>query len=257
MQLDQVLYHYFETAAAAATIETISIGLGYTAVTTSGGGIGVAYTYFHSKHSCHFVPDFQHCEGRSGLALLESIRSDKPLHRSVALAAINAFNHPAAIQLPEDSKNIALFDRLGIGPDKRIAMVGYFGPLIKKFKARGAVLEILDESRSLGRKNDFYRLLSDWAEILFLTSTSILNNTCEDILSSTGQEVKVVMLGPSTPMVAAAFEHLPVHLLAGTVPLDRERVLKAVRHGQGTPVIQKFSRKVYLEMLPEASARET
>ena len=246
--LDTFLYEHFKEAAAAAIIDCISIGLGYTAVTTTAGGIGVAYSYFKSKHSCQFLPDFQDCEGRSGLTLLEGIRSAEPLHRSVALAAINAFNHLAASKLPEDTHNIALFDRLGIGSASRVAMVGYFGPLIKKFESRGADLKILDESRNLGRVTDFYDILSDWAEVLFLTSTSILNNTCEEILAQLGQDVKTVMLGPSTPLVAEAFAHLPVDMLAGTVPVDKEKVLRAIRHGQGTPVIQKYSRKVFLEL---------
>ena len=248
MKLNSLLYAHLRKEAAATKIDVISIGLGYTAVSTSAGGIGVAYSYFKSKRSCHFVPDFGDCEGRSGLALLEHIRSDQPLHRSVALAAVNAINHGFASRLPEDSRNIAMFDRFGIGQASRVAMVGYFGPLIKKLEKRGAVLKILDDSRSLGSKEDFYRSLGDWAEVLFLTSTSILNGTCEEILARVGKDVKTVMLGPSTPMVAEAFRHLPVHLLAGTVPLDRDNVLKAVRHGQGTPVIQKYSRKVYLEL---------
>jgi len=110
MSLNTFLYEHFKRAAAAAIIDCVSIGLGYTAVTTDAGGIGVAYSYFKSKRSCQFLPDFQDCEGRSGLTLLEGIRSEEPLHRSVALAAINALNHRAAIQLTEDSHNIALFD---------------------------------------------------------------------------------------------------------------------------------------------------
>jgi uncharacterized protein len=50
-------------------------------------------------------------------------------------------------------------------------------------------------------------------------------------------------------MVADAFEHLPVHMLAGTVPVDKERTLKAIRHGMGTPVLHKHSRKVFLELI--------
>ncbi|MBT8370694.1 MAG: hypothetical protein KJO34_07010, partial [Deltaproteobacteria bacterium] len=57
-----------------------------------------------------------------------------------------------------------------------------------------------------------------------------------------------VMLGPSTPMVKEAFEHLPVHMLAGTVPINKEKILKAVRHGMGTPVLHKFSRKSFLKL---------
>ena len=81
-----------------------------------------------------------------------------------------------------------------------------------------------------------------------LTSTSLLNNSTEEILANIGQNVKSVMLGPSTPMVADAFEHLPVHMLAGTVPLDKEMTLKAIRHGMGTPVLHKHSRKVFLQI---------
>ena len=53
------------------------------------------------------------------------------------------------------------------------------------------------------------------------------------------------MIGPSTPLVAAAFAGLPVHVLAGTVPVDMTGTFKAIRHGRGTPVLQKFARKVY------------
>ena len=47
-------------------------------------------------------------------------------------------------------------------------------------------------------------------------------------------------------MVAEAFAHLPVRMLAGTVPLDKDNIIKAVRHGMGTPVLHKFSRKSFL-----------
>jgi hypothetical protein len=49
-------------------------------------------------------------------------------------------------------------------------------------------------------------------------------------------------------MVAEAFDHLPVHMLAGTVPLDKENIIKAVRHGMGTPVLHRFSRKSFLSL---------
>jgi uncharacterized protein (DUF4213/DUF364 family) len=84
---------------------------------------------------------------------------------------------------------------------------------------------------------------------MLLTSTSILNQTTEEILANVSDNVKTVMLGPSTPMVATAFEHLPVHMLAGTVPIEKEKTLKAVRHGLGTPVLHKFSRKSFLSLL--------
>jgi uncharacterized protein (DUF4213/DUF364 family) len=60
------------------------------------------------------------------------------------------------------------------------------------------------------------------------------------------------MMGPRTPLVAEAFTGLPVDILVGTVPIDSEGIFKAVRHGKGTPALQRFSRKVYL-LLPGLS----
>ena len=101
----------------------------------------------------------------------------------------------------------------------------------------------------MGQKEDFYTKLSSLADVLILTSTSILNNTTEEILQHASHKVKTIMLGPSTPMVAAAFEHLPVHILAGTVPLDKDNTLKAIRHGMGTPVLHKYSHKAFLQLI--------
>jgi hypothetical protein len=37
-------------------------------------------------------------------------------------------------------------------------------------------------------------------------------------------------------------------MLAGTVPLDKENIVKAVRHGMGTPILHRFSRKSYIAL---------
>lgn len=246
MRLNTQLFELFSEKAHTIPVDVISIGLGYTAVTTSDGGIGIAYTYYESKKACSVLQNYEDYEGKPAPGLLAGINSTDPLHRSLALAFINALNHKDAALLPQDPANQVLFDTFGLSAGARVAMVGYFGPLVKKFKERKVDLEIIDESRGLGQKDKFFERLQGWADVLFLTSTSILNNTTEEILSHLGGNVKTVLLGPSTPMVAKSFDHLPVHMLAGTVPMQKENVLKAVRHGQGTPFIQKFSQKCYL-----------
>jgi uncharacterized protein (DUF4213/DUF364 family) len=249
MELNERLYNLFINKAEKVDIEIISIGLGYTAVTTSDGGVGLAYTYFKDKTSCVLLNRVVDYEGRQASELLESIKSENTIERSMALALINALNYDQALKLPEDKKNQILFDFFKIGRETRVAMVGYFGPLVDMLQHRNAQLEILDESRKLGQEDEFYNKLGNWAQVLFLTSTSILNNTTEIILWHAHPDIKTVMLGPSTPMIGAAFEHQPVHMLAGTVPIDQEKILKAIRHGMGTPVLHKFSRKSYLKLI--------
>ncbi|MGD9300668.1 MAG: DUF364 domain-containing protein, partial [Desulfobacterales bacterium] len=223
-------------------------GLGYTAVSLSDGGIGLSYTHFEDKKSCMLLNQHIDYEGQPAVGLLEKIKSDHPLERSMALALVNALNYKAALEYPEDKKNQIMFDKFKIGAGSRVAMVGFIGPLVELLKQKRASVEVLDTSRNMGQKQNFYTQLGNWADVLILTSTSILNNTTEEILQHVSSKVKTVMLGPSTPMVAAAFQHLPVHMLAGTVPIDKENILKAIRHGMGTPVLQKFSRKSFLSL---------
>lgn len=187
-------------------------------------------------------------EGQSADQLLTKIKSENTVERSMALALINALNYDNALNLPEDHDNKIMFEKFEIGQGRRVAMVGYFPPLVRIFEALGVSLEILDISRGLGQKEDFYNKLKNWAQVILLTSTSVLNNSTEEILAHAGEKAKTVMIGPSTPMVPEAFEHLPVHMLAGTVPVDQEKTLKAIRHGMGTPVLHKHSRKVFLNI---------
>ncbi len=250
MELNNRLYNLFFDKARKVEVDILSIGLGYTAVTTSDGGIGLAYTYFQDKTSCVLLNRAVDYENRPCSELLECINGENTIERSMALALVNALNYDRALKLPEDSKNQILFKKFNIGKGRRVAMVGYFGPLVDVLKQRQANLEILDESRKLGQEKEFYQKLRNWADVLFLTSTSILNNTAETILGQAHADIKTAMLGPSTPMIGEAFSHLPVHMLAGTVPLDKEMILKAIRHGMGTPVLHKFSRKSYLHCNP-------
>lgn len=249
MNLNTRLYEIFLDQAQNVTVEILSLGLGYTAVTTSDGGIGLSYTYFGDKKSCMVLNKHIDYEGKSADQLLEKINSDNTVERSMALALINALNYNDALNLPEDDNNNIMFEKFNIGRGRRVAMVGYFGPLVRHFEEMGVSAEILDTSRGLGQKEEFYNKLKNWAQVLLLTSTSVLNNSTEEILANVGENVKTVMLGPSTPMAADAFEHLPVHMLAGTVPTDKEKTLKAIRHGMGTPVLHKYSRKVFLDIL--------
>ncbi|MGB8427737.1 MAG: DUF364 domain-containing protein, partial [Desulfobacterales bacterium] len=234
--------------AAETTVAMLSIGLGYTAVSTADGGLGLSYTSFENKAGCMAVGNKENYENAPALDLLRLITATNPIHRSMALALVNALNHRRALALPEDRSNETLFDLLGIGRGTRVAMAGYFGPLIAKLEKRAADLEVSDTGRRIGDPRVFAKKLGQWAQVFIMTSTTILNDTADGLLAKVGPEVRVVMMGPSTPMLPEAFSGLPVDVLAGTVPVDADGIFKAVRHGKGTPALQRFARKVYLRL---------
>ena len=80
-----------------------------------------------------------------------------------------------------------------------------------------------------------------------MTATTLLNDSAEELLLATGPGVRSVIMGPSTPLVPAAFAHLPLTALAGIVTCDAVAVEKAVRHGAATPGMKPYVRKVYCD----------
>ena len=246
--LNRLLYDLFIEKAESVTIDCLSIGLGYTAVTTSDGSMGLSGTYFAGKKPASLNRGYVDPEGRRADGLLINILQEDMVKRSMAIALINALNYRNALSMPESPGNRFLLESLNPEGRKHVAMVGMFRPLIRIFEEQQMALEIFDETLNLGEKNTFYDKLSNWADILIMTSTCILNNTTEEILEHTGNHVRTMILGPGTPMMKAAFSHLPIHVLAGAVPVEKEKVQKAIRHGAGTPVIKQFCRQCFLNI---------
>ncbi len=249
MELNRKLHDVMRPAADAVTVEQICMGIGYTAVVTSDGDIGVAYTYFDAKSGCCLVQNYQDFEGRPAGELLALIQHPDPLERSMALALINALNRSRAERLPDDKQNTLLYDALDIRAGRKVSMVGYIKPTAGALETMGAQVDVIDEFRQMGDKDRFLHNLETWADAALITSTTILNNTIESILDRVGENVRVALLGPSTPMVAEAFEHRPmVKALAGIVSDRVDPVLKTVRHGLGTRYLHRHSRKVTLTL---------
>jgi len=245
MELNRKLIECMATAADGVTIDQVVIGLGYTAVITSDGDIGLAATGVAMPGSCCGSLDIEDFETRPAVDLLQKIAEDDPMVRTMALALINALNRRRSLQMPEDPGNAILFNRFNILGGARVAMVGYFPPLVRLLESRKVPLAVIDDARGIGDKEDFYQKLHGWADVLLMTATSIINQTTETILSHCRPGLKSILLGPTTPMVPEAFTHLPIHMLAGTAVTDRAQALKHVRHGGGARSLKPVSRKIY------------
>jgi uncharacterized protein (DUF4213/DUF364 family) len=249
MELNRKLHDAMLPMAAPLKVEQICMGIGYTAVVTSNGRIGTAYTYIDAKSDGCMIRDYEDFEGRPARDLLALIHHPEPLKRSMALALINALNGERAEQLPEDKQNRLLFDALDIRAGTNVCMVGYIKPTVGVLESMGARVDVIDEFRQVGDKDRFLQKLTTWADAALLTSTTILNNTLESFLDRVGEKVRVALLGPSTPMVAEAFAHRPmVKALAGIALQRIDPVLKTVRHGLGTRHLHHHCRKVTLSM---------
>jgi len=233
-------------AAQGCAVGEVSIGLGYSAVTTDDGRMGFCYTMIDRTGSCTHVRRFHDFDGGPATALLDYVRSDDTLERSMGIALVNALNEPAAVAMPRDVGAATGFvAQFGVTEGTRIAMVGFFGPVISGLKKLGAELSVLDRTHGMGDEATFLAELEAWPEVLVLTATSMINDTFDRILEHVGDGVKVVVMGPSTPMIPGVYAGTPVRMLAGMVPVVKDKAMAVIRQGGGTPELSPHSQKVY------------
>ena len=222
------------------------LGLGYTAVLLSNGQLGIAFTFLDDLGcGCSLFEGRRPLAGKPAEELLQGFDSDHPLDSALALACANAlFNTPDKYYTEGAS-----ITQLGFRPDDRVGMVGHFSPIVGKIKDQVAAIDIFERQ---GRPDEGIHSFEQAAEILpqcdiaMVTSTTIINNTVDEVLALVGQCREVVMLGTSTPMNKAAFVGTPVTLLSGISVTDAAAIMQAVSEGGGTPAIRPFSNKVNL-----------
>jgi uncharacterized protein (DUF4213/DUF364 family) len=244
--LVDMLFEAFEVPAAAAQIATTTIGLGYTAVETTAGDLGLSYTMVGGSACSALQRAYRDFDGAQALDLLQCVRSDDTLERSLGIALVNALNQRRASAMLQDAAPGGAFMRdLDIRPGVRVAMVGYFPPVVARLETAGAEVDVLDRDLEMGNETRFLRRIEVWPDVLVVTATTILNGSFELFMDHVGPGVRVIVLGPTTPMVPEAYEAFPIDMLGGMVAVDNDRVVSAVRQAALTPAIQKHCRKVY------------
>jgi uncharacterized protein (DUF4213/DUF364 family) len=232
--------------AEQTAVEQLVLGLGYTAVLLEDGGAGLAYTWGDKSSTCSHERGWGDAEGAPASGLLDLLLADGGLQRSVGMAAANALNHAAAIQLPEDDGPAgSLVRQLDITSGTRVSMVGFFAPVVRVLRELGAELDVVDDAKGMGERHVFGERLREQAEVLIVTSTALLGGTADGLLAAVAATTRVAMLGPTTPLVPEVFDETRVELLAGMVPRDVAGVLRTVRHGGGTRDFSRYCRKVY------------
>jgi len=162
-------------------------------------------------------------------ALAKLSLSSKILEASIGVAAINSL-------LPiDESLCIDLNAEEEIrfrGEGKRVAVIGHF-PFVKGLRAVAQTLWVF-ELPGRSRPGDFtgneIETLLPQAEVVAITSTTLINHTLGSILSLTAPDAYKIMLGPSTPLSALLFDY-GFDALSGSIVIDRNQVINCISQG--------------------------
>jgi len=214
-----------------APVQHVLIGAFWTAVvveTTQGPCCGLASAMRPAEHHGGFpVRDAGDLTRHSALELAALLRSDSLLEASVGLATVNALLPVDETRCTEANAQDIVLER---GAGRRVAVVGHF-PFVTRLRQVAAHCDVLELRPRPGDlpADDATRILPQ-ADVVALTSTSLINHTCDDLLPLCRPDAFVVMMGPSTPLWPGLFA-LGGDVLSGSRVTDIETVLRVA--GQG------------------------
>ncbi len=228
--LRDLLYQIPEELVA----KKVSVGVFWTAV--EGLRMGLASTMAEGHpHVNSPVREAGRLEGKPLRELAKLLFEGSTLEASIGLAALNA-------GFPLDEKKLKegnAFDILLVKAEgKRTAIVGHF-PFVEELKKSAKelwVLELKPREGDLEAKYAFEILPQ--AEVIGITSTTLINRTFEEILRLCSPKSFKMLIGPSTPLNPFLFE-LGVDALSGAIVINKEKVYKYILQGATFKQIHK------------------
>lgn len=155
------------------------------------------------------------------------VRSPETLRASIGLAAYNALLERDETAWVELNASQVILDH---GAGGRVAIIGHF-PFIEQVRRAAETCWVLElHPRPGDLPADRADELLPQADVVAITSTSLINHTFDDLIHLCCDDALVIMLGPSTPLSPALFGN-GVDVLSGTVVEDAGRVTRSIAQG--------------------------
>ncbi len=166
-------------------------------------------------------------------------------HRIKLIAYYNAVFNPHVIP----DAHLDIFSHTDFRKAGRIVMIGFFRSLVNKFDTAGIpvkVFDLSDDDERLTPLNILNDSLSG-ADTVIITSTSLVNNTFQELFRHIRPDANVFMLGPSTILHPVLFNLSQVKAIYGmSFKPDDQRVLSVIADGGGTRQFMEYTGKVCL-----------
>lgn len=223
------------TLKTDAPVRDVRVGAFWTAVVVErpGEGLccGLASTTGQDEAHHHGRPLVRQAGDlleRGALELTNLAQSDSQMERAIGLATINALlprNERAWVELNAEH----VIRERGVG--KRVVIVGHF-PFTCRLRSQVGKLSVLElhpidpEDLPADRAQE----VIPEADVVAITSTSLINDTFDGLISLCRPDAFVLMLGPTTPLSAVLFDH-GADMVSGTLVEDIDTVLRGVSQG--------------------------
>ncbi len=220
-----------------------AIGVGLCGVSLDNGKAGVAYTDRKSiPWGCSLYDELPKA-GAPVEDFIEMSNSSDVLMNALGMATINACVNDG------NYENGDVMEAVNLSKDDVMGMIGYFDPMVSGIKRQLKTLYIFEKERTLttwpqkALSPDQIPDLIPACDVLLISATTVMNKSFDDILKYAKTD-RIILLGPSTPMLPEAFPEVKV--FGGTTV--NAAALKTIAHGGGTRNLykEKVGKKVIL-----------
>ncbi len=210
----------------------------FCAVTLADGSTGLAYALLGDTPGRLQSLDLAALTGRDAITLADGLTGGDPGVRSMALAAVNALTRHLfdAARFTPDFATDSL-GSLGITPSDRLGMIGFFPPLVRRARERAIPLTVLELKAELVQEVDGLSVTLDPARLagctkIVSTSTVLLNDSLEAVLSNARGCREFVLIGPSAGCAPDPLFARGVTGIGGAWVTDPGRLLGRMARGE-------------------------
>lgn len=219
----------------------------FCAIELEDGSLGLSFVLLGDTLARLRDADAAAVAGLPALDLARRYAATQGLQRTLGFAAVNALTRHlfdrAGYQPPPAQGSIGDLD---LAPGDHVGMVGLFPPLVKQVLATGARLTVIELREDLAGLREGWRVSLDPADLgacnkVLSTSTVLLNDTLEAILSHCRGAQRVSLIGPGAGCLPDPLFARGVTLLGGSWIVDAEGFKSALAAGESW---SPFARKV-------------
>jgi len=232
-------------------INDLRVGLNLMAAELDDGSIGVAYVL--KKEIEHFCLAFPYAGRLSGMTAREIagwvLHRDNVIDVAAGLAVLNSV---AKLDNPEPEENDNPADAAfaaEILPDDKVGVIGHIGPVIANLQGKVRCLMVFERSDCADGTvypETLQPELLPECQVVFISSTSLINGTLERVLNYCTNARDVIMVGASTPLYPEAFAGSGVTVLSGTIwpSSNRDAIFTGISQCAGMRQIINYGRKL-------------
>jgi uncharacterized protein (DUF4213/DUF364 family) len=208
----------------------------FMALSLAGGAAGISYVLLPDEKEIEYKAlrpaDFV---GQNPREYALEFGNDDPLKEMISLAAINAICQHVMREtnFPLDSATDSL-GLLSVSAGDKLGMVGLFFPLIQYIKKAGADLIVIEKNAQLIQQYPELPISLDATKLkscnkVLCTSTTILNNSLDEILSHCAPQAVVSIIGPTAGYFPDPLFNRGVDVVGGRVVKDGEFFIQLLR----------------------------